>query len=240
MPQGSTFLGSHGGRDTWRDLHCHQRGLLALSLRSAVQGGIKTPQGWGTSHPAPEGSSPAEGAGRKAQGMKGCVCQRQKELALSLTRSQENICKQMLPACVYPTLRDLKWKPAPHTLSLPFIIAIFQALGAGEGKHRIMHRSESCRKLNWERSKPKQQCDIRTTDHADPEQLLHPGQESKSHSGTLCQKEQPSVTATDTLTGPKHQGCSSWMLFQAGAPQPSHARPSLLQKSFSLGLKVLW
>lgn len=121
--------------DTWRDLHCHQRGLLALGLGSGVQGGTRNPQSWGTSHPAPEGFSPAEGAaGRKAQGMKGCVCQRQKELALPLTRSRENICKQMLPACVYPTLRDFKWKPAPHTVSLPFITAIFQALGGWRGR----------------------------------------------------------------------------------------------------------
>lgn len=123
-----------GGRDTWRDLHCRQRGLLAPGLGSAIQGGIRNPWGWGTSHPAPEGFSPAEGAGRKAQGMKGCVCQRQKELALPLTRSQENVCKQTLPACVYPTLRDFKWKPAPHTVSLPFIIAIFQALGGWRRK----------------------------------------------------------------------------------------------------------
>lgn len=74
--------------------------------------------------------------------MKGCVCQRQKELALSLTCSQENICKQMLPACVYPTLRDFKWKPATHTVSLPFIIAIFQALGGWRRKTQDKHCSE--------------------------------------------------------------------------------------------------
>lgn len=32
------------------------------------------------------------------------------------------------------TLKDFKWKPAPHTVSLPFIIAIFQSLGGWRQK----------------------------------------------------------------------------------------------------------
>lgn len=40
----------------------------------------------------------------------------------------------MLPASVYPVLKDFKWKPAPHAVSLPFISAIFQSLGGWRKK----------------------------------------------------------------------------------------------------------
>lgn len=161
--------------------------------------------------------------------MKGCVWQRQKELALPLTRSRENICKQMLPVCVYPTLRDFKWKPAPHTVSLLFIIAISQALG---GWRRKTQDNALLRKLQEvkpgeRQAQPTQGHQVGTA-HADPAQLLHPGQESRSNSGPLCQERTAKCHSHGHLDWPKTPGCSSWMLLQAGTPHPRQARPSSL------------
>lgn len=163
--------------------------------------------------------------------MKGCVCQRQKELALPLTRSQKNICKQMLPVCVYPTLRDLKWKPAPHTVSLPFIIAIFQALGAWRRKTQD---TAALRELQEVQLGERQAQTTQGHQEALTMQTQHSsciqGRRARAIVALCAKQEQQSVTATDTLTGSKHQdapaGCFSRLEHLTQA-MPDHPCSSL-------------
>lgn len=78
---------------------------------------------------------------------------------------------------------------------------------AGERKHRIS-TAQKCRILNWERSKPKQPSDTRPTWRALTMQiqLLHPGQETKRDSGSLCQKRTAKCHSHGHLDWPKTTG----------------------------------
>lgn len=166
--------------------------------------------------------------------MKGRVWQRQKELALPLTRSRENICKQMLPVCVYPTLRDFKWKPAPHTVSLPFIIAIFQALGGWRRKTQDNAPLRKLKevKLGERQAQTTQGHQVGTYCPCRPSTA--PAFRAGEQLWPFVPRQNSSVTATDTWAGPKHQdapaGCFSRLEHLTQA-MPDHPHSSL-------GLKV--